>query len=722
MKPIKKVTSEEAEKAEAARLAIVQNIGIEIAKKRKEAIDGRAQSGIEQQWTEDEEFYQGYDDANRHEFVKITAKPGEGFKEPTKPTVSAGSTVFPNITAPYVDAAAARVGDMLMPTDDRNFALEESPIADLIEQAAQQGEQPQPQPGVDSLTAEVTRVKSIQIRAKERAKKAQTLIDDYLTECQFHAELRKCIDDASRIGSAVIKGPFPVQRTYKVLQKDKQTGEVVFIEKTEVRPASKRVDPWNAFPDPTCGENIHDGAYFFERDFITEKKLAELKGGQGAAAYLDDQIDAVIEEGPNKIKQSDARRFVPNNDHSKKGVFEVWYSYLTLTGEEMMAAGCNCEDPKAQYPVIATMINDRVIKVALNPIDDGDFPYDIMPWKRKAGMPWGDGVARQGRVAQRIVTAATRNLMDNAGASAKPHKVMSDDIEQAGDPWTWRVSSEAGADPARSMMFFVQPSLQAELMNIIQMGEKMMETQTGMPLILLGMQGGVQETAAGRQLQNNNGNSVLRRIARMFDSCITEPHIRRYDKWNKIYADDPEVKGDFQVKARGSAALVERDIQNQQMPMVMNLSLNPAFGWDPEKAGEEFLKSQRFTPDTFKLSDEKKKELASRPPPVAPQVAAAQIHESEMTKRKQMELQHDAQQNDLNRGIEKMKIEVQAQIDAAQLGSEERLFLENVKADLAGITLKLNTQRELSSMKGAQVIKPPTEPAGRAANGQAYQQ
>ena len=33
--------------------------------KRKEAIAGRAGSGIEEEWTEDEEHYQGIDDANR---------------------------------------------------------------------------------------------------------------------------------------------------------------------------------------------------------------------------------------------------------------------------------------------------------------------------------------------------------------------------------------------------------------------------------------------------------------------------------------------------------------------------------------------------------------------------------------------------------------------------------------------------------------------------------
>jgi hypothetical protein len=53
---------------------------------------------------------------------------------------------------------------------------------------------------------------------------------------------------------------------------------------------------------------------------------------------------------------------------------------------------------------MVTMVNNRVIKAALNPLDSGDFPYDVLPWQRKSGMPWGNGVARQGRTPQRIVT------------------------------------------------------------------------------------------------------------------------------------------------------------------------------------------------------------------------------------------------------------------------------------------------------------------------------
>jgi hypothetical protein len=741
-------------------LGVLEKLGLTIAGKRDSAVKGRLASGIERFWEEDQGFYDGYDDANRHEFHDIKSKPTEGGRtvDVKKP---GGSTLFPNITAPYVDAAAAKVSDMLMPGgDERNFLIEPTPVPDILDeqegwpaivppapaaapipmpaQGGAMAQMAQPQPAtpaagimadpaaaaqdVDPLEAAFEKLKAIREKAVTAAEKTQEQIDDFLTECHYHVELRRVIEDAARLGTGVVKGPVPEKRKVKVWAKNPQTGERELVIKTETKPASKRIDLWNAFPDyPACGENIHDGSFFLERAFFGPKKLEGLKGGVGAAKYLDEQIDRVLDEGPAKNNVSASRGYHQQKELDNDDVFEVWYFYGNITGEELQAAGCDCEDKDKQYPVIVTMVNDRVIKASLNHLDSGEFPYDFMPWKARPGMPWGAGVARQARVGQRMVTAATRNLLDNAGAAARPHKVMTDDIEQDGDPWTWRASSET-TDVSRAMMFFIQPSLQPELMNIIQLGEKMVEMHTGLPMIILGMQGNIEETAAGRALQNNNGSTVLRRIARNFDGNITEPHIRRYDQWLKIYSDDDAVKGDFQIRARGSSALVERDLQNQQVPTILNLSLNPAFEMDPALAADEFLKSQRFDPKAFKLSDKRKEELAKNAkPPVFPQIEAAKIRDAGDTQRAQLKLEHEARENSLDRLVEQMAIKVEAELGAAGLTSEERIALNQFKVDLAGITLKLNTQKQLSAMKGPQVTKPPTEPAGRAANGRAFE-
>ena len=126
------VMNENPAVADDVRVAILDALGLSLASKRQAAMAARAASGIEDEWIGDEEFYQGYDDANRGEFVRTANKPLTGGGSGNPVVEIKGSTVFPNITAPFCDAAAARVGDMLLPTDDRNFALEPTPIPDIL--------------------------------------------------------------------------------------------------------------------------------------------------------------------------------------------------------------------------------------------------------------------------------------------------------------------------------------------------------------------------------------------------------------------------------------------------------------------------------------------------------------------------------------------------------------------------------------------------------------
>src|SRR3990167_11303043 len=106
--------------------------------KRKAAIDYRAQSGIEQIWLEDEDAFDGIDDANRaqegasgsrHKYTKATSEGGTYTKTVTDN--DSACILLPNITGPYVEAAAAAIADMLLPLDDWPFGLGPTPIPEL---------------------------------------------------------------------------------------------------------------------------------------------------------------------------------------------------------------------------------------------------------------------------------------------------------------------------------------------------------------------------------------------------------------------------------------------------------------------------------------------------------------------------------------------------------------------------------------------------------------
>jgi hypothetical protein len=767
------------EDQQAKKLAVLDALSSTLAAKRREAVGFKSTCGIETEFLGDEEFYQGYDNANRHEFVNTLSKPTQGGATSPENRVrpsGSGSTVFPNITQPYVDAASARVGDMLLPTDDRNFAIEPTPIPEMfdgldkqIQQSQQramaaplpQGQmqdsamlgvpggpmpvQPQGEPQLrmpDGQVMGMSQAKQfidqMKAEAQRKADKAQTQIDDWLTEAQYHAQLRAVIDDAAKLGSGVIKGPVPVKRTSRQWRQNPQTGvhELVIVE--EIKPGSMRVDPWDLFPDPACGESIHNGAYIFERGRLTGKRLHELMGTPG---YLDSQIMLCLKEGPNRKQEADARHQV-NDSYVSKEQYEIWYYHGEITVDELRCAGVDIgeDDSCTGYPAMITMVNDRVIKASLNPLDDGDFPYDVIPWKRRTGIPWGMGVARQMRTPQRIIVAATRNLMDNAGLAAGPQLVLRQGMRPENGVYEvkplkfWVEESDTGTPGTGvPMSAVVIPMLEESLMRIIQFGQKMAEDVTGLPMLMQGQQGAAPETVGGMQILNNNANSVLRRIARLFDSCITEPHIRRYYSWLMEYGEDDDAKGDYQIVARGSSALVERDIQSQELVNIVQLCLNPAFGKNPAKAMDEYLKSRRFDPAAFDYTDQEKEAMKNQPPPEDPRVTAAKImaqsRGQDLDKKlsaDQQAAQIDAQERERDRQMEILMAQMDAEMETRSQDGQQNMSLGEIKAMLAATVMKLNTQRELSAKdqvheRTMQALTPPTEPVGRAKTGEAFQ-
>lgn len=765
----------ETEDQKALRLSIVESFANIIKERRKDAIDARRSSGIETIWAEDEAHYEGEDEATGKSGMLKGRTTADGLVAKAK-DIATRSTVFLKITRPYVDAAAARVSDMLLPTDDRNFALRPTPDPELtallkdMSQAGPDGrampamppEAQQPPQAPQGFKARIGAMfgagqgvppattpqaptvadmaqKAID-KAKASAERAQTVIDDWLVECRYHAEVRKGIESTAKVGTGILKGPIPeLTRTRAAIQ-GPQGWTVEMLEK--IAPATKYVNHWNFYPDGACGDNIQRGSYVFECDDITARGLLDLKGTPG---YIAEMIDQCIEEGPTSPVDS-TRKNKADKKTQEKDLFQIWYFHGQVSKKDMEAAGCKCSD-KETYPAMVTMVNDRVIKVTLSPLDSGEFPYDVMVWQAKTDHWAGVGVARQMRECQKGANAAVRNLMDNAGLSAGPQIIVNRNLVQpANGKWElaprkiWWSKTEDEMDDVRKAFTIVSiETRQAELMNILQFWLKEAEDVTGLPMLLQGQQGKAPDTVGGMQIMNNNGSTVLRRIARTFDDRVTEPHIGRYYEWLLLYGPD-DAKGDFQIDARGSSALVERDLQNQSLPNLLAASLNPAYGLDPELVMRELLKSMRLDPKGLELSDEKKAEMAQRQPPESDRVTAAKImakvKEDQIVAGAQIrkhEIDTDNENADLDRQMAQQLASVNAKLQTAQLSSEERRDLERQKVLLASVTLKLQTQKDLFVGGAAidvhkhrnpspQVIAPAAEPPQRAPRGEAFTQ
>lgn len=750
------------------QLAEIERFAVICKEKRKDAIDGRRASGIEKQWYEDECHYEG-EDSNEGELEKgrtTLDSPRE-----TRKKTPGKSSVFVNITRPYCDAAAARVSDILLPTDDRNWALRATPKPNLIKEQAQpaQAVQPTQQPpgmlskigsaiggmfgGQAAPNATLVDVNQpVTDQATAAAKRAQTVIDDWLVECGYQAEIRKLIECSSRLGVGILKGPHPTIKQVKAVSQT-QDGWKMKME-AKVVATSKFVNPWNFYPDPNCGQYVKDGSYTCERDDITAYALRKLKGGD----YIDEMIDVVLEEGP--IKSTDgAKQKKEGTKTSDKDLFEIWYIHCNVSKKEMEAAGCPCS--QEELPAIVTMVNDRIIKITMSPLDSGEFPYDVMVWQEKLNHWAGIGVARHIRACQKGLNSSVRALQDNASASSGPQYILdTSKIEPADGKWTphphkyWRkkLGAEDITDVRQTFTIISIETRQVELLNIINYWTKTAEDVTGLPMLLQGQQGQAPDTLGATQIINNNGSTVLRRIARTYDDRITVPHIGRYYEWLLLRPGNEDAKGEFQVEARGSSALVERDLQNLAVMKIMGMSLDPAYELDPVKMARETLKSMRLDPKSFALDEAQKKARQAQPamPPIP--IAVAQIHEKGLTEREQMKAKEAADhtaaeaaltmeeakinmyESEQDRQIELMAFQIQERLQSMKEGVRREISLNDIKSMLAQVKMKLSVTKDLATAQHTvdlhkhrnpapkQVISPVIEPAGRAQPGKSFQQ
>lgn len=791
--------------------AKLKSIGETIARKRDAAVSARKSSGIEAVWQACEEAYLSMDNVNRSEFAgakwaKPTSMQGPVTSENSPPRDPMRSTAYVRLTARYVDMGAAKVSEILLPIDDKAFSLSPTPVPEL--QAKQDDKTPialpngqpllmqpeesaEPMPGMPMPAPTGPKpatvgdiAKQVMEEAASKADKAEQRIYDWMVEANYPGEMRKVIHDAARIGVGILKAPYPEMReSYSLSKKD---GRVKFVMVQKTAPGMRWMDPWNFYPADGCGENIHHGDGVFEVDYLSEKQLRDLckvTDSEGDYVYLKDQIELALKQGPNKSLVSEDGQNPRKPEAAKSTSYGVWYYTGTLSREDMCtlnAVGLDEVDEDAKsVSCIITMVNDLVIRATINPMDSGRFPYHVIPWSRRAGSWAGVGVAEQLDMPQRTLNAGVRALLNNAGFSAGCQIVLDQRaITPADGTWQmtpnkiWLATGEGNSQDVRQMFNLLQfPNLSSQLLEIINLAYKMAEEATNIPLATQGQQGpNSPQTFGQAELDNNNGNTLMRSIAYNFDDNITEPVVHQLYEWLLLDPSVPEdEKGDFQINARGSIAMVEKAIQEQTWMQLMQASMNPAFGADPAKVFEQVLVSKRLDPRKVQLTEEQKAQMAQaqqqgqQPPPA---VQAAQIREDGATSRLQMELQAKAQipqgqaapdtslqvaqirsdtelgKATLNQNSDMAELRFKAeqaqlerdharemknmdlQIKTMEFAEKRNLNLDNVKKDLAKTTMELNAQMQLSGLESnpaPQVATPPTEPAGLAPDGQAFQ-
>lgn len=727
------------EQVSARKQQKLQELYTFFAGMRDRWIQHRIALGVENRWRKSSMLYHG-DPGISAASLEETLKTGPAPSSP-KSAAAPRSRIVVNIVRPKVEQAVARMCEILFPVDDRNWGIRPTPMPELGERIGNKAPTVDPATGQPTgFTADVE-ADAIQQAAKEQAEHMQRSIDDSLVECDYNGECRKLIEDGVRLGTGCIMGPFPKRSRKKRWKSGIQPGAEKKVSVMEIQdkisPASSRLDPWNVYFDPACGDDHQRGrGVWIRRPNTTRKDLRALVGLPG---FDSECIKHVLRTQPCRISTVEGR---VQKNYFDDDSYEMWTYHGEVEAEELIELSERVSDDKDPDPLkdvsdaVIVMVNDYVIGGMDSWVEDGSIPVDVWTWRKGDDSPYGHGLPEELENQQSVVNTAWRQVMDNARNALGGQIVMhqSGIIPANGryelTPMKVWLAKDDIVDVQKSFAVFQFDAHIDDLLKIAQAALNFSDLESGIPQLMGGEQGtATPETLGGMVLLYNNANAVLRRRVKMYDDQVTRPHLGRYYDFKMANDPDDRIKGDFDIDARGSSTLVERDIQNQAMMNLANIVQSPRYS-PLLKEREELkaiLKAFKINPDDLmKTEDQVQKDLQNQPPQQDPRIVSAEMN----FKAKQLDIsdrekqrEYDAQRNQEDAQFRARQLEYnsrreQAEFEIAQTDSavqrDTALLRENNALTISREanaarerlgTLKIETDRQIFNAEAQLRVK-----------------
>lgn len=516
-----------------------------------------------------------------------------------------GSEIKMSLTDVKCRAAIAWIKDIMLGTGERPFSCEATPLpeipAGINEAIAQEAYQemsmvvqgiPTPREVRERIEAYTDLVrKEAKKHADKMAERMEAKIDDEYLQGGFYEAIGELIDDFVTFPAAILKGPVIQKKKEVVWGQDpdpaRQNGMSPTIQDKFQR-TWYVVSPHDLYLTPEA-RNVQEGSAI-ERHRISPSVLYDLIGVPG---YDEEQIRAALQAygdgGKKDWLWSDSERSTlegrPYEEVFGGGnnidTLEIW---TKVSGKWLKDWGMEgIEDTEKWYDACCWLIGDYIIRATLNDDPVGHRPYHMDSYVRVRNSPWGHGVCDIMEDLQNMCDAAARAVSNNMGIASGPMMEVETDRLAPGEKVTqmypWRivqtVQNKMGT-PGPAVRFF-QPNSNVEaLMKVFEFFSSLADEYTGIPRYQYGdaSVGGAGSTAAGLSMLMNASSRTMKGVIANIDNIIigttkqTHRHIMLFD-------DEMENKGDVQVVAKASQALLHRESQQMRVNELLASTNNP---------------------------------------------------------------------------------------------------------------------------------------------------
>ena len=411
--------------------------------------------------------------------------------------------------------------------------------------------------------------------AEVAAKKMEKRIHDQLEESHAKKHLRAAAFETALFGTGIMKGPFAVDKEYPNWDEEGNYSPVF-----KTIPQTSSVSLWNFYPDPDAA-TMEEAEYIIERHKMSRSQLRGLKN---RPYFRKNAIDNALKLGESYQKEWWEHIMEDDSEEYSVERFEVlefWgFCDTEMLKDQNIDIPEELEDSE-QMSVNAWICNGQVLRLVMNPFTPAYIPYFAAPYEMNPYSIFGVGIAENMDDTQTLMNGFMRMAVDNAALSGnllieidETNLVPGQDLSV----YPGKVFRRQGGAPGQAIFGTKFPNVSNENMQMFDKARVLSDESTGFPSFAHGQTGvsGVGRTASGISMLMSAANGSIRNVVKNIDDYLLAPLGKAFFNFNMQFNFDSEIKGDLEVKARGTESLMATEVRSQRLMQFMQVVSNPA--------------------------------------------------------------------------------------------------------------------------------------------------
>lgn len=417
--------------------------------------------------------------------------------------------------------------------------------------------------------------------AKIAAHRMEKTIHDQLLDTNAVNVLRKSIFESCLLGTGIVKGPFNFYKRVHKWERDDE-GQRVYMPEEKTVPRIEMVSAWDFHPDPSA-TSIDDCEYVIERHRMNRQQLRALI----KRPYFNaEAIEECLAKGPNyedkyyedTIREDETEPYYQGNRYE---VLEYWGVLDSKLAKEAGLEGAEMMSEFDEVQVNVWVCGTMVLRCVLNPFTPARIPYQVFPYEVNPYQLWGVGVAENMEDAQKLMNGHVRMAIDNLALAGN----LVFDVDEASlvpgqnmDIFPGKIFRRQSGVTGTAINGLKFPNTAGENLQMYQISRQLADEETGIPSIVHGQTGvtGTGRTAAGLSMLMGSAGLSMKTVIKNIDDMLLKPLGEAYFQWNMQFNEDAEdIKGDLEIKPRGVAAVMQKEVRTQRLTSLLQTVANP---------------------------------------------------------------------------------------------------------------------------------------------------